>query len=212
MADSNDELKAQNKLWLAGFAALHLVIFWGLSTKGSVDFSGLRSIADTVLSGKGFIAAGSVFLVTILGGVFPDHFKAVLVFWRWRHPLPGCRAFTVIAKADPRIDFGELERHLGTLPTDPAQQNRLWYKVYKTHANNPAVTQAHRVYLLTRDITCLSALFLLVLPVSLYLAGATLTLVRNYGLALLVIYMIVAVSSRNYANRFVTNVLALLGT
>lgn len=212
MFGGNKELKTQNKLWLAGFVVLHLVVFWGLATKGSVDFSALRSIVDAVLSEKGAIAAGSVLLVTILGGIFPDHIKAVLVFWRWRHPLPGCRAFTVIAKKDPRIDVRGLEQHLGVLPTDPLEQNRVWYRVYKTHADHPAVSQAHRVYLLTRDMACLSALFLVALPVSLYLAGAALKLVMSYGVVLLAVYMIVAVASRNYANRFVANVLAIVGT
>lgn len=212
MPNGNKVLKTQNKLWLAGFAVLHLVVFWGLATKGSVDFSALRNIVDAILSEKGAIAAGSVLLVTILEGVFPDHLKAVLVFWRWRHPLPGCRAFTVIAKKDPRIDTRELERLLGVLPTDPLEQNRLWYRVYKMHADHLAVTQAHRVYLLTRDMACFSVLFLVALPVSLYLVTATLNLVMGYGLVLLAVYTIIAVASRNYANRFVANVLAIVGT
>lgn len=210
MSGDNKALKTQNRLWLAGFVVLHLVVFWGLATRGSVDFNVIQSIVDAVLSEKGAIAAGSILLVTVLDGVFPDHLKAVIVFWRWQHPLPGCRAFSVIAKADPRIDVGKLERCLGALPADPVEQNRLWYSLYQQHRNEAPVIQAHRDYLLTREMTSLSALFVVFLPISLYVSGAVSKLAIGYGVVLMAVYTVVALASRNLGNRFVANVLALV--
>jgi hypothetical protein len=52
--------------------------------------------------------------------------KARLVFLRWRHALPGHRAFSKYAVRDPRIDVSSLEKlHGGSLSVDPVEQNQI---------------------------------------------------------------------------------------
>ena len=41
----------------------------------------------------------------ILDGIVTSDFKAVLVYWKWRDPLPGHEAFTVHGRKDRRVDM-----------------------------------------------------------------------------------------------------------
>src|SRR5208282_2578569 len=49
----------------------------------------------------------------------------------------------------------------GAFPVDPVDQNRAWYRLFKTVEKEPAVDQVHRDFLLLRDYTALSVLFLI---------------------------------------------------
>jgi hypothetical protein len=61
----------------------------------------------------------AVVVTTVANGLLSAELKARLVFLRWKHALPGHRAFSVYAKNDPRIDFVRLQRALGNkLPVD----------------------------------------------------------------------------------------------
>jgi hypothetical protein len=42
-------------------------------------------------------------------------------------------------------------RTRGPLPTDPRQQNALWYILYKSVGDDPSVSQLHREFLSARD-------------------------------------------------------------
>ena len=89
------------------------------------------------------------------------------MFLRWHYALPGHRAFSVHAKADPRIDFTRLQRACGNkFPTDPKDENSLWYRFYLEVQNVPAVLQVHRDFLLLRDYTGLAALFIIGLGIT----------------------------------------------
>ena len=50
--------------------------------------------------------------------------------------------------------------HGGALPVDPVDQNRAWYRLYKTMENDPPVRQVHKDFLLLRDYTGLCAVFI----------------------------------------------------
>ena len=56
-------------------------------------------------------------------------------------------------------------------PTIPAEQNGLWFKLYKAVEAELAVVEAHKKYLLYRDMAALSFLFVIVAPVAFYLNG-----------------------------------------
>ena len=100
-------------------------------------------------------------IATVLNGVVSADAKARLVFLRWHHALPGHRAFSAYAVRDPRIDVPALEKlHGAALPVDPVEQNRAWYRIYKTMENDAAVRQVHRDFLLLRDYTGLCAVFI----------------------------------------------------
>src|SRR5262245_58077554 len=76
------------------------------------------------------VPAGVLFVfITVANGLLSPMAKARLVFWRWRHPLPGSRVFTVHSKTDTRINIPALRARLGTLPKGEAEQNTAWYRL-----------------------------------------------------------------------------------
>jgi hypothetical protein len=88
---------------------------------------------------------------------------------------------------------------------DPAT---LWYRLYKKHIGNVVVTEAHRVYLLTRDMTALSAIFLILFSLGVGSDSVNWRTGCLYATILIAQYFIIATSARNYGIRFVLNVLA----
>jgi hypothetical protein len=137
--------------------------------------------------------------------------KARIVFFRWRDPLPGSEAFTRHAVADPRIDLSMLQRDNGPLPADPRQQNLLWYRLYQSVADHPAVLWVHREYLFTRDYACLSLLMLIGLGTTSLFQFPSKSTALGYISLLTVQYLLVRRAARNYGVQFVTTVLALKG-
>ncbi|MDD2786017.1 MAG: hypothetical protein PHS79_03950 [Patescibacteria group bacterium] len=105
------------------------------------------------------LAPSALLLVAIIAAALdsvPGHdLKARLVFWRWKHPLPGSRAFQRAGLArDTRIDRTRLkERMGGSFPLGPADQNAAWYRLYKDVEHDPRVDGAQLDYLLFRDLT-----------------------------------------------------------
>jgi hypothetical protein len=81
--------------------------------------------------------------------------------------------------------------------------------MYRRHEEHPSVKDAHSSYLLTRDLTALSAIFLVVL------GAAALSLMENpkhalyYMIGLAALYGLTSQAARTYGKRFVTSVLAI---
>lgn len=150
-------------------------------------------------------------LSTVLNGLLSADTKYKLVYWRRHDVLPAHRAFTKYAPADPRIDLARLEKiHGSALPTDPKQQNATWYQMYKTVEDKPAVTQVHRDFLLLRDYTALSVLF--VVPcAAVALWAVPLRPALVYIACLAAQYLVVRAAARTYGIRFVTTALAEKG-
>ncbi len=144
----------------------------------------------------------------ILDGIVTSHFKAVLVYWKWRNPLPAHEAFSVHGRKDSRVDMTALEEEYGPLPTHPAGQNQLWYKLSKATADRASVDEAHYSWLLARDLTNLSFALLIMsagLAATLRFGGwEGIVLVSTQGLLFLVLSQVAA----NKGIRFVTTVLA----
>jgi hypothetical protein len=161
-----------------------------------------------VTTKDGIIAACIPIVAIVLGGTLSDTGKARLVFWRWRNPLPGCRAFTELLSTDPRIDSAVLQRKHGEFPQEPHEQNALWYRLYKARKTVPSVWEAHKIYLLTRDLTIIAAVCTLLFSLGVIAAGVPWKVAMIYIVALLVQYVLVAVSAQNYGKRFVLNVLS----
>ena len=106
--------------------------------------------AQSLLQHAGFAGLAGIVMI-VLQELFPRSVKEVLVFWRLRDRLPGCRAFTVIAPKDARVDPTDLAVLLPSTPMSPAEQNALWYRLYRTVSDDPSVSHAHKEFLLTRD-------------------------------------------------------------
>ena len=147
-------LKAKNRIPLFGAVIVNVLIYITVFHPGTTIDEQLFRAAP----------AGLVFLVlAILNGLIGATTKARLVFLRWRHPLPGSRAFSKFGAEDPRVDLARLRQRVGNFPKSGPTQNRLWYRLYREIDNEPAVEDAHTGYLLARDYTSLSAMFIIFL-------------------------------------------------
>jgi hypothetical protein len=165
---------------------------------------------DLVRQWRSFLPAGVgvVFAGVVNGLLSPDN-KARLAFWRWSNPLPGSFAFSRYAQRDPRIDLSALQKRVGPFPSEPRDQNSKWYRLYKSVEAEPAVTDAHRSFLLTRDYTAVAFLLLLAAgPLSIIFITSATTAFAYISLLLLQ-YLLARQAASNYGVRFVTSVLAL---
>jgi len=174
-----------------------------LTSKFNINsFSNLLSDYENYLPG-----ALIALIVGVLNSQLNHQVKARLVFWRWKHPLPGSYAFTNLMNADSRIDPDALLNFANPLPTDPVNQNRLWFKWYREFQEETSIKQAHREYLFARDWTGLAFLFLIfLLPLAAF--QMTKFQVGILSIILLTQYFLVSQSARLHGTRFVASVLA----
>jgi hypothetical protein len=200
-------LKEQNRWQIWIIVAVNSLFLYGVVQANAVRTDGLR---DALTGMQNLVPVGlALAIATVLNGLVSPDMKARLVFLRWHHPLPGHRAFSRYALLDPRIDTSALEKlYGGLLPAGPVEQNRAWYRIYKTVENDPAVRQVHRDFLLLRDYTALSAVFTVFYGVAgLYAIPSTRTAII-YLLVLAAQSLIARQAASNYGVRMVTTVLA----
>jgi len=194
-------------LCLAAVANGGLLYFFAQNMEiGSADiFSSLTMWQDGTPA-----AVLATLIVGALNLLLPRPLKEALVYWRWSYAAPGFRAFSVHARRDPRVNLDRLKAHLPELKgryLSPELENKLWYRLYKQCEAVRAVSQAHRAWLLYRDLTGLSYLFLGA-DLFLWFIGKPTADLRPYlsiGLAELLLFTLAA---RNAGIQFVRNVLA----
>jgi hypothetical protein len=179
------------------------VLIFNLDFIEMITLSGTQNIEKTIL-----IPLVSV-LVVVGNALLSPIDKARLVFWRWKHPLPGSRAFSKHAKRDPRIDRKRLLKTYGKLPEHPSKQNTFWYRLYKEYEYQPSVIQAHKAYLFCRDYTSFSALFMLGFGVPGFVFASGKLYASIYLLLLCLQYLWVRRAAATNGNSLVTNVLAV---
>jgi hypothetical protein len=146
--------------------------------------------------------------VLLLSAVVPQNIKAMFVFWKVKNPLPGSEAFTRHAPADPRIDLTALKKNVGAWGTEPSEQNSLWYRLYKEVGSETAVVEAHKAFLLFRDMAIVSLLLAIVVPLGFWLTNVERNAVTFSLLLFSLQYVAAALAARYSGVRFVTNVLA----
>jgi hypothetical protein len=202
-------LKELNQPILMAFAALNFLVLYLAITTGEFSVAALKAALAEWRSA--IPAAIGVVLTTVLNGLVPADWKYRLVFHRWNDALPGCRAFSVHAKSDPRIDLGRLRERHGRMPSTPTAQNALWYSIYRGIQDEPAVRQGHRDFLLTRDCAALAALFIPVLGLIGLLQIPTTGTAVVYFILLVVQFALVRLAASHYGTRMVTTVLAVEG-
>jgi hypothetical protein len=202
-------LKDQNRwpLWLV--IAANTLFLYGVIQSNAIELSGIKGVFTDA---RNLLSVGfGVLIATVLNGFLSADAKARIVFLRWENVLPGHRAFSVYARRDSRIDLGALADAYGRLPTDPTQQNRLWYRIFKTVDDQPHIAQLHRDFLLLRDYTAIALLCLAIygaLALFLIPSGH----VCMFYMALLVVQLIVVRQSAfQYGIRLVTNTVATAG-
>ncbi|VIO70544.1 hypothetical protein CI1B_31980 [Bradyrhizobium ivorense] len=198
-------LKAGNIKWLVMLAMLDAGVIFLFVAPGLVQ-------ADTFTALRASLAPVLPVAVLILNGLISHETKARLVYWKLTNPLPGSEAFTRHAPADARIDMAALKRNVGVLPTDPADQNAKWYKLYRRVSGDPAVVEAHRLYLLYRDMAAISIMLVPLVPAALFHAGSSGMACAAASALFAVQYLLCAISARHSGIRLVTNVLAIHAT
>ncbi len=203
-------LKDQNRwqLWL--ILAANTLFLYGIFQSNAIRVDGLRALFTDA---RNLLPVGFALTVTtVINGVLSVPMKNRLVFLRWYYALPGHRAFSRYARLDPRIELSDLPRLCGgAVPVEATDQNRVWYRIYKSVENDPAVRQVHRDVLLLRDYTGISALFLVCYGIIGLYAIPSLRIGLLYVLILLAQYIVVRQAASNYGIEFVTTVLARKG-
>jgi hypothetical protein len=205
--ESGKSLKDQNRWQLWIIVAANSLFLYGVAQANAIKVDGLRAVFTDA---QNLLPVGVALVVaTVLNGLISADTKARLVFLRWHHALPGHRAFSEHAARDPRIDIPVLEKlHGAALPADPLEQNRAWYRIYKTMENDPAVRHVHRDFLLLRDYTGLCAVFFVFYgAVGLFTIPST-KIGLIYLLVLALQFVLVRQAASNYGIRMVTTVLA----
>jgi hypothetical protein len=156
-------------------------------------------------------ASGVLFaplVLFVINGLLSSDVKASLIFWRISEALPGCRAFSVHAKKDYRVNVARLQTLHGVLPVIPKAQNALWYKIYKANRDDQAISSSHAKFLLARDLVAMAFLFLIFVGIPFLILGERPFNVI-YLIIQLVIYLLLVIVGQNHGGRFVRNVLAL---
>jgi hypothetical protein len=202
--------KDQNRLVLFFVLALNAVVLYALVTTQRIEPSAwLNAIAD--LHGA-LPVAFALALTGILNSQLAPKTKERIVFWEWEHPLPGCRAFSLYMHRDDRIDVAALSARFGPFPSEPAEQNRRWYKIYSEVRDELAVVSASRGYLLGRDYASLLALIIPVFGVVSLLQVRSPLYCILYIAFLLLQLALATNSARLNASRLVTTAMALAST
>jgi len=205
MTTSAKSLKSPNLAWLWGVVAVDAAALALLALPGLLTPAAMREFAWLRVLG----AAVAPVVVLLLTSLLSSDAKAVLVFWRLSETLPGHHAFSVYAPKDVRIDLDTLRKNVGEFPVDPKDQNAMWYKLYKKVDSDVTVAQAHRHFLLFRDLATVSLLLAPLSALILFALGAD-AVMSCIAFALLVVqYVATSVAARNNGERFVTNVLSL---
>lgn len=204
-AYSSKSLKGQNIAWLTSLAAIDVV-----AVAAFVLPELFASSPITVLQGiRASTLTAAPILIMLMTSLVPADIKAIVVFGRVRHALPGHRAFSDHGPRDARVDMDRLQQNFGALPSDPLEQNRLWYRMYKKVDSDPSIVDAHKGFLLWRDAAVFSGILAIVVPIAILLAmQARAGVLLSFAL-FAVQFVLSAIASRHLGNRFVCNVMAL---
>jgi hypothetical protein len=206
-------LKEQNA-WLIRAAMVgHMVAFaWIaveplrlLSVNGHMLALRLDAAAAPGTAAFGLIVVASLLLLGMINPTWRDR----IMHWRWRDPLPGCRAFTSVGPSSSHVNMSVLEIQYGPLPLAGKEQNQLFYRIYREFRDDVGVLDAHGRYLAARDIGTITALVMVPLPWFAWWASGNYERAIVYGTVLFLIYMLCVIAAKNYSWRMVQHVLAL---
>jgi len=223
-------IKTENRKRLIGYLLLNIVIFALFAGFISPTFSDANALLSKLKDPQGFLPLIAITFSIVLEGFLSNPIKEFLVFWRIRHRLPGHRAFSIIGPRDARVNMkkglpghrafsiiGPRDARVNMkkvtalfpngLPTDPELQNQEWFALYKKYEDEPRVFYSHKPFLLTRDLTALTAAALPLSFIGHLIAGSQWGMVGYHLLLLMGMLLLISVSARNYGNRFVANVL-----
>jgi hypothetical protein len=207
---SGPSLNEQNWPGLLALTAFNLIVFGIVTASDPETYSKLATAWAFLLP-----AGVGLAMVRVINGLINAKNKDRLVFWRWRDPLPGSQAFTVYARDDDRFTWEDVARKLNQLGVDPKnledpkKQNAYWYsEVFFPLQDRPAVQQAARNFLFTRDYTAISVVMLLALGIAGYVVIVSPLWWGLYCGGLFLQYLLVRWAARNYGIEMVKNAFA----
>lgn len=199
--------KDDNRLGLYTALVLNTVVLYCLVTTNKAEpNTWVQSLANFQLA---IPAVAGLAFVMLVNSLVTTKSKERLVFWEWAHPLPGCRAFSTFVMSDPRIDASGLETRYGPFPTHPAEQNTLWYRMYTTVRDDPAIVTQRRTYLFARDYAVLLVLMFIVFGPIAFVQIRSPLLCIAYTAFLITQYAIAIRAARVTAERWVTTAMAI---
>jgi hypothetical protein len=202
-------LKTENSkaIWLlvsTDIVVIALVLMGFALTQASVT-----ELAETAFVRGILLAAAGPLVAVFLNDLLSSNVKASIVFWRLKNALPGHRAFSEHADADPRIDMALLKKKVGEFPQMARDQNTCWYRLYQKHQSNVIVSDSHKRFLLFRDSSSLTLLILVISGVIATTSGTSFGVIATVVGGLTLQFLWLAISARNTGIRLVQNVLAL---
>lgn len=135
------------------------------------------------LASAGLLMLGVV--AAAVDSLLGSHPKNVLVFWRIKNPLPGCRAFTnANLYSDHRINRERLRDAVGgKFPRSARDQNSLWYDLHRKGDGDNITLGLGYQFILNRDLAWFSIVLAL-------LSLAEAVLLRSGSSTLLVILFV----------------------
>jgi len=204
-----DELiKDNNRKRLIFYIICHIVLFTLFVAAINPTFESINDFLSKLKSPSGLFPLLSFPFAIVLEGLIHSNKKAVLIFWRFSDPLPGNRAFSSVAPNDHRINLGKLKRLFPEgLPEAPRDQNTAWYDLYRKYGDEARVYDAHKFFLLTRDLASLTIVLIPFCIVAHLFWHSSLSVLGYHVLVMIVLALIICISSQNYGKRFVANVL-----
>jgi hypothetical protein len=202
-------IKSENRKWLIGYLLLNIVIFALFSSLINFSLIDADQLISKLKDPQGFIPLTAAIFIIVLEGIFKNSVKEFFVFWRFKNRLPGHRAFSHIGPSDPRIDMERVRKLFPHgLPTDPETQNSEWFRFYRQYQDELQVFYSHKAFLLTRDLTSLTVVFIPLSILGHFLLGSKSQMLVYHLLILVILFIIISLSARHYGERFVANVLA----
>ncbi len=136
-------LKSENSkaIWLlvsTDIVVIALVLMGFAFTQASV-----AELAQSALVRGILLAATGPLVAVFLNDLLSSNVKASIVFWRLKNALPGHRAFSEHADADPRVDIAVLKKKVGEFPQSARDQNTCWYRLFQKRQSTVIVRDSH---------------------------------------------------------------------
>ena len=202
-------LKTQNFPLIGIYIIFNIAIFLTLLNTGSINLQSIQAYYGKLSLKDGvFFSILPIFIIA-LSGMVSNKLKEIIVFWKIDDRLPGCRAFSKYAKEDSRIDLKILKSRFGKIPTSPSEQNRYWYKIFKT-LNDKSINSTHKDFLLCRELSVMTIEMFLLTILIFWFYGFIVGFL--YLVFLVLEYLMVRYCAKNSAERLVVNTLALVSS
>ena len=205
---AREYLKSSYKPQLWTVLAFNVVAFWGVIISHA-DLATLVALLDSFSIKDGLIGSIVPTVAFVLDALLSPDAKARIAYWRWNHPLPGSRAFSIYLNKEHRANPSRLEQNWGPFPGGPVGQNRLWYQIYKSFEQEIRVREAHRSWLFSRDLTAYTLFFLTLFGTAALFSDASWTTCGWYLGALTLQYALTTIAARSQGVRFVRQVLVI---